>query len=201
MSVPKSSLTSIVSPIVSLGRVQRPKGLHGQMRITTRGELLSQVPAGASISVFRADKIFDGFLLHPELHSHLILQKIESVFPDYVVLSAQGFSSIEDVEKIKGLFLGFDSQDIPSWLPLEEELYLFEYIGLTVRDQHGKVYGKIIRVEDNASSPLLIITTDVEQKNRNNKGKEVLIPLYAPYVKKPLRGNSFLEIEDFAHFL
>lgn len=191
-----SNSKDIAYQIVSIGRIQRPKGLHGQLRVTTRGELLSQLPHGAEVSLYKAEKNLDGFLQSPRWHSVITIKKIVSVFSNYLVLALQEVETIEQAKKLQGLFLGFDRLSLPSWFDLQQSLYLFEYIGLEVCDQHQKVYGHIVRIE-NSSTTFLVIAV----KNTNHKKEEVLIPLNAPYVKAPKRKDQYIVIEDFSNFL
>lgn len=179
--------------IVSIGRIQRPKGLHGQLRVTTRGDLLSQLQPGAEVSLYQAEKNLDGFLQSPKLHGTIIIKKIISIFTNYLVLSLAGIDTVEQAQKLQGLFFGFDRASLPNWLNTQQDFYLFEYIGLEVQDQHENIYGHVVRI-DNSSTPFLI----VEVKKTK---EEVLVPLEAPYVKAPKRENNYILIEDFSNFL
>lgn len=195
MALSSQKFSSPASSIVSLGRVQRPKGLNGQMRVTTRGEILAQLKKNDVVTLYQAEGMLYGYLQQPSAKEKLTIEEVLSVFPDYIVLSAKSFNSPEQVQAIQGFYFGLDRKSPPAWFaPQDNEFYLFEYVGLRVYDQTGKAYGQVARVEDNIASPLLVIKLE---KTR----QEILLPQQAPYVGKPQRAKASIVIENFTDFL
>lgn len=61
--------------------------------------------------------------------------------PPFVYLHIEGIESRNDAERIQGAFLYIDKEELPE--TQEGEYYIFDLIGLEVKDSSGKKLGKI----------------------------------------------------------
>ena len=147
--------------VVTIGRVRRPFGVHGDVQI----ESLSDVP-------HRFQRLTSVTLIMPTGESlDTEVLRIRKLNGDYVVRFS-AFSSPEEAKKIRGAFIQVQQESVPP-LP-DKQYYQFELIGLEVHDERGRVLGKIEEVLSRPHQHLFVV---------KNKGHEVLIPAVHPIIR------------------
>ncbi len=88
------------------------------------------------------------------------------------LLSLEGVDKRGVAEGFRGAEVRIFREDLP---PLEEdEFFLADALGAEVFDEHGMKVGKLVRIEDNSSVPLLVIIGEDE---------ELLLPARAPFIR------------------
>lgn len=150
MSIHESSS----SPMVVIGRILKPFGVHGEVRV----ESLTDVPG-------RFERLHAVLLTLPDgrqCDTHVI--SVRQVHQG-VILGFSAFSTPEAAKSFRGAYIQIpESRD----LPREKDLYYqFELIGLQVEDPEGHVIGKIEEVQEYPQHHVLVI--------RNPDG-EILVP-------------------------
>lgn len=163
--------------ILCLGRIQRPKGLKGLVRVTSFGELLENFNNHfQAVKLYKAKTIEDGFLRNAkEVDS--INFKFNSRNAEVVIGNIEGITAPEPIEKYKGLYLGVEFDEIQKLFPPSKQVYLFHYLDLTTIDANSKnIVGKIIRIENQANADYLAIQT--------KENDEIMFPLQDELVSK-----------------
>lgn len=149
------------SEIVTIGRVRRPFGVHGDVQV----ESLSDVPD-------RFECLKSVTLLMPtgeSLETEVLRTRKLSRF--YVVRFS-AFSSPEEATKFRGALIQIPQKSVPP-LP-DTQYYQFELIGLEVHDETGRVLGKIEEVISRPHQHLFVV---------RNEGDELLIPVVHPIIR------------------
>ncbi|MCB1148264.1 MAG: hypothetical protein KDK38_15795 [Leptospiraceae bacterium] len=174
-------------PVLALGRIQRAKGFKGDIRVTSRGELLSSFQLPATVKLYRAEGIRDGLLLNPVFSKEVTLVDIPEVNPDYAVVRFEHYSNVDLIETIKGLSLGIPLQEAREKFADEEEPWLFQYLDCKVINNSAE-FGRVVRIEEHGNNTHAVV------KMLNDK--ELLFPLFSPYVLKIDFKNHTIHTEN-----
>lgn len=139
---------------VTIGRVLRPFGVHGDVRV----ESLSDVPD-------RFERLPGVLLMMPTGESiETSVLRARKLNGDYLVRFS-AFSSPEEARNFQGALVQAPQESVP---PLPgTQYYQFELIGLEVRDETGRVLGKIENILRRPHQDLFVL---------NHEGDELLIP-------------------------
>jgi 16S rRNA processing protein RimM len=141
--------------MVLVGRVARPHGLRGQVVVNPETDFVEDR--------FRVGARF--WTRSPRGDEQLIVTSAR-VQNDRPVVGFEGFSSIEDVERLAGLDLRVPEEELQ---PLEAGVYYHhQLIGCAVDTVAGERVGDVVRVEGGAAGSLLVVD--------GTRG-EVLVPL------------------------
>ena len=141
--------------MVLVGRVARPHGLRGQVVINPETDFVDER--------FKVGAKF--WTRSPRGDEQLTVAsaRVQSGRP---VVGFEGFSSIEDVERLAGLDLRVPEEELQ---PLEAGVYHHhQLIGCAVDTVAGERVGEVVRVEGGAAGSLLVV---------DGARGEVLIPL------------------------
>lgn len=128
-----------------LGQVLRPHGVRGELRI----RILTDTPE----HIARLKVVYLG--LGPE--DPVKPYPIESMRPhlDYGLLKLHGINTREKADRLRNLYI---MVDIENAAPLEEgEFYLFELIGLEVRQEEGDPLGKITEIIETGANDVYVV--------------------------------------------
>jgi 16S rRNA processing protein RimM len=129
-----------------IGEILRPHGVKGELRVrvlTDYPERLTQLK-----TVYTSTNPDDE---HPQP------RKVKHVrmHQDYALMTLQDVSSRNEAEFFRGLFVMVDLADA---VPLEEdELYLFQLIGMEVETESGKKLGVISDVLETGANDVYIV--------------------------------------------
>ena len=149
------TLTSKWDDMVVVGRVARPHGLHGLVIVNPETDFVEErFRAGATLWTrsARGDEPLT-----------IASARVQNGRP---VIGFEGFSSIEDVQRLAGLDLRVPEEELQ---PLEAGMYYHhQLIGCAVETADGERVGEVVRVNGGAAGSVL----EVE----GPRG-EVLIPL------------------------
>jgi 16S rRNA processing protein RimM len=149
------------------GKVLRPKGFKGELRISLDVDDPSDYSELSMIFVERKRELIPMFITSWIIEGNKAAVKLE------------GIEDEESAEKLQGCKLFLPMEVLP---PLEgDKFYYHEVIGFEIiDDKHGAI-GTLKNVIDLPSNPLFEI---------DNKGKELLIPIQDDIIKKVDRENK-----------
>ncbi len=129
-----------------LGEVLRPHGVLGELRVRIMtdyperiGELetvyLARDVAGTSARAFRVQKV--------RRHQ------------GYALITLKGITDRDQVEPLRGLYVLVSLEDA---VPLEEdEIYLFQLIGMTVQTDDGRMLGQLTDVLETGANDVYVV--------------------------------------------
>jgi 16S rRNA processing protein RimM len=144
--------------LVLVGRIARPHGLRGQVVVNPETDFVEDR--------FRIGASFWTRSARGDEQLTIVTSRVQNGRP---VVGFEGFSSIEDVERLAGLDLRVPEGELR---PLEPGLYYHhQLIGCVVDTVAGERVGDVVRVTGGAAGSLLEI--------EGPKG-QVLIPLVVP---------------------
>ena len=141
--------------MVLVGRVARPHGIRGQVIVNPETDFVEDR--------FRAGAVFWTRSARGDEQLKVTSARVQNGRP---VVGFEGFSSIEDVERLAGLDLRVPEADLQ---PLEAGMYYHhQLIGCAVETVAGERVGTVARVDGGAAGSLLVV---------NGERGEVLVPL------------------------
>lgn len=179
--------------VISLGRVQKPVGLNGILRITSSGEILESLAPGTTLDFYSCQEFRYGLLLKPQKVYSSSLKEVTRSQNLAIDIQITGINIREELEKLKGLFIGLSRAELKPLIKPDEEPYLFEYLCCEVKDwQTKKAYGKIVQIENSAGQDLLSIKT---------KTGHFMLPLKSNYFHSFSRVDSTYFTEDLDEYL
>ncbi len=147
---------------VAIGRIQRPHGLRGEVRV----QALTDWPARfTSLSVVSVLK--DG------AHQRDLHIEKAAVHATTVLLKFRGIDDRSGAQALGGMILAIDREQCVK-LPAGE-FYVFDLIGLQVVDQKGREIGKLTDIVPHPANDVWVV--------RHSK-KEWLIPATQDFVKR-----------------
>jgi 16S rRNA processing protein RimM len=151
-------LTAEWDQMVLVGRVARPHGLRGHVVVNPETDFVEER--------FKVGATFWTRSPHGDEQLTVASSRVQGGRP---VVGFEGFSSIEDVERLAGLDLRVPEDELQ---PLADGVYYHhQLIGCAVHTAAGERVGEVVKVEGGAAGSLLVI--------RGQRG-EVLVPLAAP---------------------
>lgn len=170
--------------ILQLGRIQRGRGLSGEVKITTSGQLLLlKIPA--TYYLYTASASYDGFLKEPVVVQQITIQKIREEGPMVLVATLEGIKSRDAAEELKGLYFGLELTQAIESFGGGTPPYLFEYMDAQVTDRaEPSLTGTVTRAIDSGSGFLLEIALP--------QGL-ILVPGNSPYVVSFEKGKLVCE--------
>jgi len=162
---------------IEVGRVSRPHGVHGEVRLIpdsdnperfTKGMVVHARPAKAPMVEAR-----------PGSRTRLTIESVrgERGFP---IVSFLEVSDREAAAGLGGFVLEVPGAELPELA--EDEFYPFEIEGLAVKDPTGRVIGRVTEVMDTPAHPVLAIALD--------SGPKVLVPFVLAAVPDVLRDEG-----------
>ena len=140
--------------IVTIGRVLRPFGVHGDVQVESLSDVPDRFTRLKSVTLIMPN----GESLQTEV---LRTRKVNKAY----IMRFTDFSSPEEAKKVRGALIQVRQESVPP-LP-ESQYYQFELIGLEVHDEMGRKLGKIEEVISRPSQHLFVVRQD---------GHELLIP-------------------------
>jgi 16S rRNA processing protein RimM len=143
--------------MVLVGRVARPHGIRGQVIVNPETDFVEdRFKVGATLWTRSA---------RGDEQLTIAAARVQNGRP---VIGFEGFSSIEDVERLAGLELRVPEAELQ---PLDAGMYYHhQLIGCAVETVAGEHVGDVVRVDGGAAGSLLVV---------NGGRGEVLVPLAA----------------------
>ncbi len=146
--------------LIAIGRIVKPFGVKGEVRVRSLSDVpgrFQELPGGPEVT-----------LEAPSGRS--IRTGVTRVRPDrgseeFFVLGFEAFVTPEEAAQFRGGLIKIARNQAPS-LP-EGQYYEFELVGLTVRDETGRVLGRLEEVLETGSNHVFVV---------RGEGQEVLLP-------------------------
>jgi 16S rRNA processing protein RimM len=134
--------------IIEYGKVLRPHGIHGEVKVIVFGGELEDLSAIERLVVVCG------------LGGEQRELQIEGVKyrADGAIVKFGGVDSKEQAESLRGVTLFVDTEELPE--AEEGEYYWHELIGLGVYDEEGRRLGTVRGLLDRASQSLLVVAGD-----------------------------------------
>jgi len=141
-----------------LGEVLRPHGVRGELRV----RLLTDYPE----RIDQMEHVYLGSGPDDETPQTYDVEHMRMNTP-YGLLKLKGIDDREDADTLRSLFVMVDLEHA---VPLEEgEFYLYQLIGLTVKQQDGQTLGQITDVLETGANDVYVVNSP--------RYGEVLIPV------------------------
>jgi len=147
--------------IVSVGRVVRPQGRHGEVVVEPLSDRPGRLADLRRVYVGAAGADADEM-------------SVVSCWPHKgrFVLKLEGVDSIDEAERMRGLSLGIGEEELA---PLPEgSYYHHQLLGLEVLDEAGTSLGRVAELLEAGAAPVLVV---------RGPGGERLIPLAHAFVR------------------
>ena len=153
---------STLNGFVTIGRVLRPYGVHGDVRVESLSDVPNRFEGLPPVTlVTSTGESIDTAVVRA--------RKLNQVY----VVRFSAFSSPEEAIAWQGALVQIQQESLPP-LP-DTQYYQFELIGLEVHDETGRVWGKIEDVITRIHQPLLVV---------QHEGDELLIPAVHPIIRQ-----------------
>ena len=150
----------IPADLVPLGRIVKPHGILGEVKISLFNSKSETLRVGQSVWVGLDEKDYESY----------VIEKLNLQFEK----SRLKFNNINDrnsAELLRNFTLSVCRDEFPE--TVDEEFYLIDLIGFNVVDQAGKEVGEISDIMENPANDILMIS---------DGDKEHLIPLVDDFV-------------------
>jgi 16S rRNA processing protein RimM len=167
---------------IEVGRVSRPHGIRGEVRIIPDSDNPERFAEGASVYARPARQRLAGPGSTERLTLTVDTVRGEPAFP---ILAFAEIGDREAAEGIRGFILEVPGQELPQLA--EDEFYPFDLEGLTVKDPAGNVVGRVCEVIDSPAHPLLAVKLD--------SGREALVPFVLAAVPTVAPKDGYLTVE------
>ncbi len=143
------------SSLVPIGRVIRPHGVRGAVKIFPYGDTLAEMGAGEKL-----------FIVDPEggAHREFTLVSLRAQKRLWIA-QFEEISDMDQAQTLSGIDLSVPRDRLPA-LP-EGEYYHFELIGLSVETSEGRHLGPLSAILETGGNDVYVVDCE---------GKELLIP-------------------------
>lgn len=132
-----------------LGRVLRPHGVRGELRVSTMTDYPERI---ADLEQVFLSRSVDG--------ENAKAYPIESarLHQDYVLIKFKNIPDRTAADRLRDLYVLVDMEHA---VPLEDdEVYLYELIGLTVKLENGTVIGTLADVLETGANDVYVVTNE-----------------------------------------
>jgi 16S rRNA processing protein RimM len=148
---------------IEVGRVSRPHGVHGEVRVALDSDNPERFLPGATLYARPGRRGVAGARL-----SERVPLTIETVRgdDDFPIVAFEQIPDRDKAEAFSGYLLEVRADDLPELE--DDEFYPFDLIGLEVRDPSGAVLGRVSDALDSPAHPILAIALAA--------GGEALVP-------------------------
>lgn len=152
----------IETKLVEIGKVLRPQGLKGYVRVHLFSDTLKDCISQKEVFIRKGDGNFQ----------NLKIEKAQPYKDDFLI-KFQGFSHINDVKDMVKSILYLKESHLP---PLEkDEYYHFQLKGLKLITKEGSFIGRVTEIISTAANEVLIV---------KDGEKECLIPFTGDVIER-----------------
>lgn len=154
----KNDQNKISPEYLVLGEILRPHGIRGELRV----KLMTDYPERINdLEFVYLSKSPDSKKVKPYTVQHMRMHQ------DYGLLKLQGIDDRSDADVLRQLFVMVHIEDA---VPLEEdEIYLYQLIGIEVHTESGELLGTISDVMETGANDVYVIDSP--------KHGEILFPV------------------------
>jgi 16S rRNA processing protein RimM len=168
---------------IEVGRVSRPHGVHGEVRIRPDSDNPERFAEGSCLHARPWRASMAGSC--PGERLQVTIDTVRGD-PDFPIVAFRGIVTREAAEGLRGHVLEVPATELP---PLsEDEFYPFELTGLVAKDRAGVVLGRVVEVIESPAHGLLAI--------RLVSGQELLVPFVSAAISAVLVEEGYLVVES-----
>ncbi len=168
-------MTTPPPPFLILGKILRPHGVRGELRV----QLMTDYPE----RIVKLKKIALG---DSPTSTKVQFYSVEFMRPhqDYGLLKLKTVNDRNNAELLRDLFVMVKTEDA---VPLaEDEIYLYQLIGMTVKTDDGEMLGTLTDVLETGANDVYIIKSD--------RYGEILIPVIDSVVLKTDTDTNIITV-------
>jgi len=140
--------------LLTVGRVAKPHGVKGKIKVEYFGENLNRLPSFRE--VFIEDRI-------GRMQAYEVMEA--SLQPRRLILRLKGIEKIEEAQSLVGKEILIKKAALPSLK--EGEYYWFEIIGMWVETRQGKRIGRVREIFPTGANDVYVV---------EGKRREILLP-------------------------
>lgn len=168
---------------IEVGRVSRPHGVRGEVRIIPDSDNPERFAVGSVLQARPARAPLVGGAAQERVALTVAAVRGEAGFP---IVEFREIGDRESAEGIRGFVLEVPGEALPGLD--EDEYYPFDLQGLLVQDQCGTVAGRVTEIIDSPAHSLLVVGLD--------GGGEILVPFVRAAVPDVRVAEGFLVVES-----
>ncbi|MBN1628907.1 MAG: ribosome maturation factor RimM [Thermoleophilia bacterium] len=168
---------------IEVGRITRPHGVHGEVRITPDSDNPERFAPGSVVHARPRQVGIAGSRLQEQ-----VCLTVESVRGDgdFPIVAFREIEDRDAAEALHGYVLEVRSSELPELE--EDEFYPFDLIGLEARDGQGAVVGRVSDVIESPAHPIVVIALA--------SGGEAMVPFVQVAVPAVDIAEGYLTIES-----
>jgi 16S rRNA processing protein RimM len=167
---------------IEVGRISRPHGVRGEVRIVPDSDNPERFAAGAIVHARPRRMGIAGPRLGEQVRLTVATVRGDGDFP---IVAFCEVSDREAAEALRGYLLEVRSSELPELG--EDEFYHFDLEGLEVRDSRGATAGRVVDVVESPAHAILVVAL--------LSGGEVMVPFVLAAVPAVDVANGFVVIE------
>jgi len=137
---------------IEVGRIARPHGVHGEVRITPDSDNPERFAPGSVLYARTRQVGIAGPRLQDRVRLTIRTVRGEDHFP---IVAFSEISDREGADALHGCMLEVHSSELPELD--DDEFYPFDLVGLEVRDKRGMVAGRVSDVVESPAHPILVV--------------------------------------------
>jgi 16S rRNA processing protein RimM len=152
-----------VNELLPLGKISKPHGLNGEVRIFLYSGNLDSINKLNSLFICKKEdeRPVELKISHLRIHNNT------------TIIAIEGINTVEEASGLRGSIVLADKCDLPE--TKEDEYYWFQLIGLNVVTVEGNFIGTVKNLIDREPQSLLVVENDK---------KEFLIPMVDTIVRE-----------------
>lgn len=167
---------------IEVGRVARPHGVHGEVRIIVDSDNPERFVEGAIFHARPAREPIVGARSRERMRLTVSSVRGGGGAP---ILAFREVSDRDMAAGLRGWLLEVPGADLPELA--EDEYYPFQLEGLEVRDPEGAVVGRVREVVDTPAHPVLSIILE--------SGRETMVPFVMDAVPEVVPSEGYLSVK------
>ncbi len=166
---------------IEVGRISRPHGVHGEVRI---------MPDSDNPERFAPGSVFYARPRHVGVAGRRLQERVRLTIEsarggdDFPIVAFSGVGDRGAAEALRGYILEVHSSELP--LLDEDEYYPFDLVGLEVRDGPGAVVGRVTEVIESPAHAILAVSLET--------GGESLVPFVLEAVPEVAVDAGYLVV-------
>jgi 16S rRNA processing protein RimM len=167
---------------IEVGRVSRPHGVHGEVRVSLSSDNPERFVPGATLHARPGRTGVAGPRLREQVELTIETVRGDEGFP---IIGFREIEGRDAAEAFSGYILQVHSTDLPELE--EDEFYSFDLVGLEARDPSGAVLGRITDALESPAHDILVITLE--------SGGEALVPFVQAAVPVVAADAGYLVVD------
>lgn len=167
---------------IEVGRISRPHGVHGEVRVALTSDNPERFIPGASVHARPGRRGVAGARLQERAQLTVASVRGDDDFP---IVAFEEIPDRDKAEALGGYVLEIPGTQLPDLD--QDEFYPFDLIGLEAREPTGSVLGRVSNALDSPAHAILVIALP--------KGGEALVPFVEAGVPTVDLGAGYLVVE------